>query len=111
MPLGMEVGLRPGHIVLDGDPAPPKGAQPPNFRPVSVVVKRSPISVTAEHLLWDTERCKYAFSVINESSTDNNGALNCQPNYPNYIRSATWPLQILFYSGVAVLRLQQVIQM
>jgi len=22
MPLGMEVGLRPGHIVLDGDPAP-----------------------------------------------------------------------------------------
>ena len=21
----------PGHIVLDGDPAPPKGAQPPNF--------------------------------------------------------------------------------
>ena len=23
MPLGMEVGLGPGHIVLDGDPAPP----------------------------------------------------------------------------------------
>jgi len=32
--LGMEVGLGPGHIVLDGDPAllPRKGAQPrPNF--------------------------------------------------------------------------------
>ena len=29
MPLGMEVGLGPGHV-LDGDPAPPpKGAQPP----------------------------------------------------------------------------------
>jgi len=28
MPLGMEVGLGPGHIVLDGDPAPLKGAQP-----------------------------------------------------------------------------------
>jgi len=29
MPLGMEVGLGPGNIVLDGDPAPPpcKGAQ------------------------------------------------------------------------------------
>jgi len=26
MPLGTEVGLGPGHIVLDGDPAPPKGA-------------------------------------------------------------------------------------
>jgi len=30
MPLGMDVGLGPGHIVLDGDPAPPpqKGAHP-----------------------------------------------------------------------------------
>ena len=34
MPFGAEVGLGPGHIVLDGDPAPPrKGAQqPPQFR-------------------------------------------------------------------------------
>ena len=34
MKLGMQVGLGPGHIVLDGDPAPdsPKGAQPhPQF--------------------------------------------------------------------------------
>jgi len=33
MPLGMQVGLGPGHIVLDWDPAPlPKrGAQPPIF--------------------------------------------------------------------------------
>jgi len=29
MKLGMEVFLSPGHIVLDGDPAPPKRAQPP----------------------------------------------------------------------------------
>ena len=28
MPLGMKVGLGTGHIVLDGDPAFPKGAQP-----------------------------------------------------------------------------------
>ena len=34
MPLGMEVGLGPGHIVLDGDSAPLKiGAQPPLFGP------------------------------------------------------------------------------
>jgi len=40
MPLGVEVGLGPGHIVLDGDPAPPrKGAQPPNFWPMSVATK------------------------------------------------------------------------
>jgi len=33
MTLGMEVGLSPGHIVLDGDPArlPKKGAEPPQF--------------------------------------------------------------------------------
>ena len=33
-PLGTKVGLGPGHNVLDGDPAPPKGAQPaPIFGP------------------------------------------------------------------------------
>jgi len=31
MPRGMEVGLRPGHIVLDGDPAPPPQKLPPQF--------------------------------------------------------------------------------
>ena len=36
MALGTEVGLGPGHIVLDGDPPPPPkggGAQPPIFGP------------------------------------------------------------------------------
>jgi len=35
MPLGADVGLGPGDIVLDGDPTPPllKGAQPPVFGP------------------------------------------------------------------------------
>ena len=54
MPLGTEVGLGPGDIVLDGDPTPPqeKGAQQsPTFRPVSIVGKRSPVSATAELLL------------------------------------------------------------
>jgi len=37
-PLGTEVDLGPGHIVLDGVPAPAKGAQqPPYFRPMSIV--------------------------------------------------------------------------
>jgi len=41
MPLGMEVGLNPGHIVLDGDPTPlSKRGTAPNFRPMSVVAKR-----------------------------------------------------------------------
>jgi len=37
-PLGTEVDLGPGHIVLDGVPAPAKGAQqPPSFRTMSIV--------------------------------------------------------------------------
>jgi len=53
MPLGKDVGLGPGHIVLDGDPV---GTQsptvaPPHFRPMPIVAKRSPISATAELLL------------------------------------------------------------
>jgi len=41
MKLGMQVGLGPGHIVLDRDPAPlhKKGTEPPNFRPMSIVAK------------------------------------------------------------------------
>jgi len=47
MPLGVEVGLGPGHIVLDGDPAltSQKGALPPPppppiFGPMFVVAQR-----------------------------------------------------------------------
>ena len=40
MPLGMESGLGPGHIVLDGDQAPPpQRGKAPNFRPIYVVAK------------------------------------------------------------------------
>jgi len=46
MALGMEVGIGPGHIVLDGDPAafPKKGVEPPNFRPISIMAKRLYVS-------------------------------------------------------------------
>ena len=44
MKLGTHIGFGPGHIMLDGDPAPPvpkKEAEPdPNFRPMSTVAKR-----------------------------------------------------------------------
>jgi len=38
----MEVGLGSGDLVLDEDqaPFPKKGAEPPNFRPMSIVAKR-----------------------------------------------------------------------
>jgi len=48
--LGTEVDLGPGHIVLDGVPAPAKGAQqPPLFGPC-LLWPRSPISATAKLL-------------------------------------------------------------
>jgi len=42
MPLGTEVGLGPGDIVLDVDPALPteRGTAAPTFGPVSTVAKR-----------------------------------------------------------------------
>jgi len=50
--LGTEVDLGLGHIVLDGVPAPAKGAQqPPIFGPC-LVWPRSPISATAELLFF-----------------------------------------------------------
>jgi len=41
MQLGMDVGLGPGDIVLDGDLAPSKnGHSSPTIRPMSIVAKR-----------------------------------------------------------------------
>jgi len=59
MPLGKELGLGLGHIVLDGDPVGTGDPAPPQqplttFRPMSIVAKRSPISATAELLLPKT---------------------------------------------------------
>jgi len=51
--LGTEVGRGPGHIVLDGDPAPlPKRRRSPlpNFRPISVEAKR--LDASRCHLIW-----------------------------------------------------------
>ena len=53
MPLGTEVDLCPGHIELDGDPAPlERGtAAPPLFGPC-LLWPRSPISATAELVFY-----------------------------------------------------------
>jgi len=52
LPLGTEVGLGLGHIVLDGDPASPakRGTAAPDFS-AHFALARSPISATAEILL------------------------------------------------------------
>ena len=48
MPLGMEVGLGPGHIVLHGDPAHPQRGTAPSVFSWCLLW---PISATADHLL------------------------------------------------------------
>jgi len=53
MTLGLQVGLGSGHIVLDGDPAPPppqKGGTAPNFQPMSIVAKR--LDASGYHMAW-----------------------------------------------------------
>jgi len=56
MPLGTEVGLGPGDIVLDEDPALPAergtAALPPRFS-AHFALARSPISTAAGHLFLD----------------------------------------------------------
>ena len=49
---------RPGHNVLNGDPLPlPKGAQPPNFRPISVAAKW--LHGSRCHLVWNGARPRH----------------------------------------------------
>jgi len=40
MPLGMELGLVPGDVMLDGDLALTKRGTAPSYRPMSIVAKR-----------------------------------------------------------------------
>ena len=68
MTLGTDVGLGPGDIVLDGNPAPPteRGTAAPTFRPVSFVVKLSPISAT-ELLFYKLTDSYFSVSVSGNS--------------------------------------------
>jgi len=51
MKLGKQLGLGPGPLCYMGTQLPsPKTGTAPNFRPMSIVSKWSPISATAEHL-------------------------------------------------------------
>ena len=53
MALDIEVGVGPGHIVLDGDtaPLPQKGGRAANFRPIFIVAKR--LDESRWHLAWE----------------------------------------------------------
>ena len=73
MALGMEVGLGPVHIMIDGDtaPLPKKGAEPPNFRPIFIVAK------------WLHEsRCH-----LDPANTRK----RAHPPLPNFVACLLWP--------------------
>jgi len=55
MPLHAEVDLGPSHIDLDGAQLSPleRGTAAPSLRTMFIVAKRSPISATAELLLYN----------------------------------------------------------
>jgi len=57
MPLGTEVCLGPGYVVLDGDPASP--TKRGTFRSMCVVAKRSPISVGVPNCWVDNRNINY----------------------------------------------------
>jgi len=67
MPLGKEIGLGPGNIVLDGDPAPT--AAPPHFQPMPIVTKWSPIAATAELLLLFLSCSLYTYEITRRANT------------------------------------------
>jgi len=70
MPLGTEVGLGLGYIVIDGDPAPSeRGTAAPTFWPMSFVANRSPIlallqMVAQKGSLRAIGRCQSVLSVM-----------------------------------------------
>ena len=68
MPLGTEVGLSPGDIVLDADTAPQKGHISPHFSAHDYCGKRSPISATVELLFLLSAGNCYPRSTTNTST-------------------------------------------
>ena len=61
MKFGMQVGLGPGHIVIDGDPGlpPPKGESPPIFGPhvVAKWLDGSRCHIVGRQVLTQTTLC------------------------------------------------------
>jgi len=71
MPIGTAVGLGPGDIVLDGDPAPPeeRGTAAPGFWQMSIVAKWSPISATVNSCF---SKIEVVWSICSNYAADDN---------------------------------------
>jgi len=124
---GTEVGLGPGHIVLDGDSAPlhpRKGAQlvtaASTFWPVSIVSKQSPISATAELslfmimlsclfvlLLFCCCCCKHQCDVVDKNVMYKK--VNAEYTYSNFVQLfASADVNTTYYGTVTVFNTTQV---
>ena len=94
--LGTEVDLGPDHVVLDGDPAPPaKGEQqPPHLFGPCILWPRSPISATAELLLYCCccpHRCFCCWCWWRWYSTWCSEYVDWSTSlFPTYQRASTW---------------------
>jgi len=64
MPLGAKVGLGPGHIVLYGDPAPPKG-HTPNFGPCLLWPNGRPSQLLLSTCFWNGKTSRTTKSMHN----------------------------------------------
>jgi len=78
MPVGMQVGLGPSDIVLDGDPAPPpqKGGRAPNFWLLSIIAKR--LDGSRWNRYYNYCKCLYSVNLLNTVSTDAECRAVCQ---------------------------------
>jgi len=85
----MEVGLRPSHIVLDGDPAPlpQKGTKSPNFRSIFVVVKR--LDGSRWHLVWRQASTQATLCSMGTQLPQNRG--QCTHHHPVFGPCSLWP--------------------
>jgi len=88
MALGMEVGLGPVYIVLDGDtaPLPKKGQSPPNFPPIFIVAKRHDASRC--RLVW---RQASAQASLYEMGTQPLTPKGAEP-HPIFGLRLSWPI-------------------
>ena len=77
MPVGTEVGLGPGVIVLDGDPAPPRNGagQPPLFGPCLLWPNSRPSQIFIA-LYHDSSLKRSGMARVNEGSH----SFTCHPH-------------------------------
>ena len=106
MPLGVEVGLGPGHILLDGDPSPSKGAQDTFFGPCLLW----PNSWMDQDATWWGDRPRPRRNCVRwgaTSPTERGTAAPPNPPcllWPNWVARLSYCWAVVLYSNYLALR-------